>query len=61
MVYSVTPIPNEEGQTGAMLVVQDTTSVQRADRQILAEARRRTWAATCDEPWSARLSIPTST
>jgi transcriptional regulator, propionate catabolism operon regulatory protein len=46
LVYSVTPIPDEEGHTGAMLVVQDASIVQRAERQIRAEARRRTFTAT---------------
>nr|WP_306805665.1 propionate catabolism operon regulatory protein PrpR [Caballeronia sp. BR00000012568055] len=46
LVYSVTPIPDEEGQSGAMLVVQDASIVQRADRQIRAEARRRTFTAS---------------
>jgi transcriptional regulator, propionate catabolism operon regulatory protein len=46
LVYSVTPIPDEEGHAGAMLVVQDASIVQRADRQIRAEARRRTFTAS---------------
>ena len=46
LVFSVTPVPDEDGQTGAMLIVQDATAVQRAERQIRSETRLRAFSAT---------------
>lgn len=46
LVCSITPVPEEDGLTGAMVIVQDAAVVQRAERQIRSETRQRAFTAT---------------